>query len=105
MQTRTDRAQTTPVGQYSPAGDSPYGCADMAGNVWEWCSSLSKGYPYRPDDGRENLEERGNRILRGGYFASNAGRVRCACRYGGNPDDAGNDSGFRVARGPLKWAP
>lgn len=30
---------TTPVGKYSPQGDSFYGCADMAGNVWEWCSS------------------------------------------------------------------
>ncbi len=32
--------QTTPRGQYSPGGDSPYGAADMAGNVYEWCSSL-----------------------------------------------------------------
>lgn len=27
---------TTPVGKYSPEGDSPYGAGDMAGNVEEW---------------------------------------------------------------------
>ncbi len=25
----------------------------MHGNVWEWCQSAWKGYPYDADDGRE----------------------------------------------------
>jgi formylglycine-generating enzyme required for sulfatase activity len=35
----TDLRTTTPVGRYSSRGDSPYGCVDMAGNVWEWTAS------------------------------------------------------------------
>jgi formylglycine-generating enzyme required for sulfatase activity len=73
--------ERTPVSHFSPLGDSPYGCADMAGNVWEWCSSLHQSYPYRRDDGRENLETEGSRVLRGGSLSNEAWRARVACRY------------------------
>ncbi len=47
----TEIKDTTPVGQYSPQGDSPYGGADMAGNVWEWTHSIRKDYPYQQEGG------------------------------------------------------
>ncbi len=70
---------TTPVGSY-PAGASPYGVLDMAGNVWEWTRSLCRGYPYDPDDGREDLQASGLRVLRGGAFLNYLRLVRCADR-------------------------
>ena len=36
------RGAPTAIGSFSPAGDSPSGAADMAGNVAEWTSSLSE---------------------------------------------------------------
>jgi len=86
---------TTPVDNY-PAGASPYGCLDMAGNVWEWTASLYKGYPYDSDDGRENLEDGGRRTLRGGAFDADDNVVRCAYRFDGVPDFRNYGVGFRV---------
>jgi len=91
---------TTPVGQYSPGGDSPYGCADMAGNVWEWTSSLYRPYPYEPGDGREDLKAGGARVLRGGAYYDDPGGVRCACRFRDLPDYGSGDIGFRVVASP-----
>ena len=87
---------TTPVGRYSPAGDSPYGCADMAGNVWEWTNSLYREYPYRSDDGREAASDRGARVLRGGSFDDASQLVRCAFRYRYFPENRDDHLGFRV---------
>jgi formylglycine-generating enzyme required for sulfatase activity len=92
---------TIPIGRCSPLGDSPYGCADMVGNVCEWCQSLYRPYPYQASDGREVLKAEGNRVLRGGSRLWSPSQVRCAARNYGIPFISINNYGFRVARGPL----
>jgi formylglycine-generating enzyme required for sulfatase activity len=86
----------TPVGMYSPQGDSTYGCTDMSGNILEWTHSKYKSYPYNAKDGREYEQRDEARVLRGGAFHGNFGVVRCACRLRGSPFNRGNDIGFRL---------
>ena len=91
------RKWLTPVGRFSPAGDSPYDIADMSGNIWEWCSSVADPYPYDSEDGRENVAAIGARVLRGGAWGTNRYLARCASRNWAQPDDYGFTIGFRVA--------
>ena len=86
---------TSPVGIFK-VGASPYGCLDMVGNVWEWTQSLYQGYPYEPDDGREDLAGAEPRTLRGGAWDDFDGVVRCAVRSDGSPTYGDVDVGFRV---------
>ena len=87
---------TTPVGTYSPQGDSAYGLVDMAGNVLEWTSSKRQAYPYAGQDGREDPKGNDKRTLRGGSWASGGDGVRCAERSDVIAEGGLNGIGFRV---------
>ena len=71
---------TAPVGSF-PQGASPYGAMDMAGNVWEWTSSLIQDYPYSATDGREDLTVSGERSWRGGSWTNGYWWMRVTLRY------------------------
>ncbi len=89
---------TTPVGTY-PSGASPYGAQDMAGNVWEWCSSLSNPYPYNPAVSEALDNRTGVRVFRGGSWDSNPRDARVAGRDWDLPDSSDVRWGFRLCRG------
>lgn len=74
---------TTPVGQYSPQGDSPYGCVDMAGNVYEWTASWY-------DDEKKRY------AVRGSSWSTYRLRARLTDRISDHPDYCSKWIGFRV---------
>jgi iron(II)-dependent oxidoreductase len=88
-----------------PEGNSFYGCHDMTGNIWEWCTTLWGEdmttpyfkYPWQ-DDGREAAEASPSlrRVLRGGCFSS--GRLKANCNYRGSLEASGywRGNGFRI---------
>ncbi|HRI28338.1 MAG TPA: formylglycine-generating enzyme family protein [Chitinophagales bacterium] len=89
--------QTKPVGLKKP---NELGIYDMSGNVWEWCSSLYRRYPYKADDGREDLTDTGNRVCRGGSWDDDARYCRLAYRVI-LPDFGNGRIGFRLAVAPV----
>jgi formylglycine-generating enzyme required for sulfatase activity len=94
----SQRRGTTPVGSY-PDGASPCGAEDLAGNVWEWTSSVYLPYPYRDDEDHEAPDAPGARTLRGGSWFNGPGSARTACRKRTIPSDANGLNGFRLALG------
>ncbi len=85
------RTGTCAVGSF-PAGASPFGLLDMAGNVWEWTSS-----GYSADYDKERLTDAF--IDRGGsWYSDFSTYVRGAYRSKAGPMFHGNNVGFRCAR-------
>jgi formylglycine-generating enzyme required for sulfatase activity len=92
--------QTAPAGTH-PAGASPYGALDMAGNVWQWVSSAYRPYPYREDDGREDPASDTVRGTRGGGHDSTRSELRTTERgrkLSRAPAAGHHNIGFRCAR-------
>ena len=72
----------TTVGSGGLSAESPYGCADMAGNVYEW---------------NETIVETNSRCIRGGSWLSPESQLRSTFRYNLTPSLDVDTVGFRVA--------
>jgi formylglycine-generating enzyme required for sulfatase activity len=89
---------TTPVGAY-PGGKSPYGCLDMAGNVWEWCADWFDDNNDKTGKRLNGPEDGSFRVIRGGSWGGGAICCRASFRLGPRPADRWRNCGFRLARG------
>ncbi|MGD2086522.1 MAG: SUMF1/EgtB/PvdO family nonheme iron enzyme [Candidatus Aminicenantes bacterium] len=91
--------RTSPVGIF-PNGKSPYGCMDMAGNVFEWCSDwfAEDYYKKSPEKNPRGPGNGSGRVLRGGYWGVGAPLCRAAFRGFGGPAVRDGGVGFRLLR-------
>ncbi|MCX7790137.1 MAG: SUMF1/EgtB/PvdO family nonheme iron enzyme [Chloroflexaceae bacterium] len=92
----------------SVVGIFPHGAAacdaqDMAGNVWEWCSTPLVPYPFEGEVDAETLYTANKRasktyVLRGGSWNSYRVNARCAYRFADYPGGVTGIFGLRLAR-------
>ncbi|MCA9962111.1 MAG: SUMF1/EgtB/PvdO family nonheme iron enzyme [Anaerolineales bacterium] len=104
----TGLGTTTAVASF-PQNTSPYGVMDMSGNVYDWTRSVwgkdwSKpdyNYPYVAEDGREDLENRDIKTIRGGGWSSSESWLRCSIRGRNTPYYRYDYFGFRIVASPF----
>ncbi len=84
---------TTDVGRYTP---NPWRLHDMHGNVGEWTRTTYRAYPYASDDGRDDRDALGKKVVRGGSWRDRPERCRSAFRTAYYPYQQVYNVGFRV---------
>ncbi|NWF78931.1 MAG: SUMF1/EgtB/PvdO family nonheme iron enzyme [Chloroflexi bacterium] len=93
---------TSVVGIF-PHGAAACGAEELAGNVWEWCSTPKLKYPFEGEVSVESLytgnkRVSGRYVLRGGSWGRYRVYARCAYRLATTPDVVTGNYGFRLAR-------
>jgi iron(II)-dependent oxidoreductase len=91
------------IGAY-PRGESPYGVAQLIGDVWEWTSSDFQAYPgfvaFPYQEYSEVFFGPDYKMLRGGSFGADAAACRGTFRNWDYPIRRQIFSGLRLARDP-----
>jgi ergothioneine biosynthesis protein EgtB len=88
-----------PIGAF-PHGQSGYGCHQMIGDVWEWTSSDYVPYPGFKSEFDEYNDKWfvGQKVLRGGSFATPRIHIRATYRNFFYPHERWMIAGFRCAK-------
>ena len=96
-------AYTAPVDSF-PAGASPYGALNMAGNVWEWVDGAYLGYPGNVYELPETFDE-SSKVVRGGSWDNAAQHLRATFRQNNEPRLRSAGTGFRCAISDTDFVP